>query len=277
MRTYEPDNSLKRGYWSIFEEIYADIRINRWLTYQLFKRDVLAAYKQTFIGILWTLIIPLANVGLFLILNQAGIFSIGQINVPYAIYALSGMLYWYIFSSGLISSSNSLVKAGAMIAKINFSKKSLVIASIGQTILSFFIQIILLVGLFIFYSFKPHIAILVTPLFAIPVLLLTLGLGFIISLLNGIFRDAGTILSFFLSFMMFLTPILYTKSESGLLATITKYNPLYYFISVPRAVILGNEIPRWGGFCVSTVVSILVFVLCLAVFHLAEARIAERV
>ena len=51
--TYEPDNSLKKGYFSIFSEIFNEIKDNRWLTWQLFKRDFLALYKQSFFGVFW--------------------------------------------------------------------------------------------------------------------------------------------------------------------------------------------------------------------------------
>lgn len=275
--TYEPDNSLKKGYLSIFSEISNEIKKNRWLTYQLFKRDFFALYKQSFIGVLWAFIIPLVSVGTFILLNRSGIFSIGDINVPYPIYAILGMAFWQLFSTGLITSSNSLVKAGSMITKINFSKKSLVIASAGQSIVSFLIQLTLVIILFIYYKIAPSTAILLIPLFMIPIMLLTLGLGFIFSLLNGIVRDIGNILSILMTFLMFLTPILYAKPTTGILARITNYNPLYYLTSVPRELVLTGTITEWKGFLISSAISIIIFVICLIVFHLTETRVAERI
>lgn len=275
--TYEPDNSLKKGYLSIFREIYDEFIKNKWLTYQLFKRDFFALYKQSFIGVLWAFIIPLVSVGTFILLNRSGIFSIGDINVPYPIYAILGMAFWQLFSTGLITSSNSLVKAGSMITKINFSKKSLVIASAGQSIVSFLIQLTLVIILFIYYKIAPSTAILLIPLFIIPIMLLTLGLGFIFSLLNGIVRDIGNILSILMTFLMFLTPILYAKPTTGILARITNYNPLYYLTSVPRELVLTGVITEWKGFIISSVISIFIFIICLVVFHLTETRVAERI
>ena len=275
--TYEPDNSLKKGYLSIFSEIYDEFKKNKWLTYQLFKRDFFALYKQSFIGVLWAFIIPLVSVGTFILLNRSGIFSIGDINVPYPIYAILGMAFWQLFSTGLITSSNSLVKAGSMIAKINFSKKSLVIASAGQSIVSFLIQLTLVIILFLYYKIAPSTAILLIPLFMIPIMLLTLGLGFIFSLLNGIVRDIGNILSILMTFLMFLTPILYAKPSTGILARITNYNPLYYLTSVPRELVLTGEITEWKGFLISSIISIFIFIICLIVFHLTETRVAERI
>lgn len=275
--TYEPDNSLKKGYLSIFSEIFNELKKNRWLTYQLFKRDFFAVYKQSFIGVLWALIIPLVSVGTFIVLNQSGVFTIGEIHVPYPIYAILGMAFWQLFSAGLIASSNSLVKAGPMIAKINFSKKSLVIASTGQAIVSFLIQFVLVGILFVYYWIAPSIAILLVPLTIIPIMLLTLGLGFILSLLNGIVRDIGNILSILMTFLMFLTPVLYAKPTTGILATVTNYNPLYYMVSVQRELVLMGTISEWKGFLITSIISCIVFIICLVAFHLTETRVAERI
>jgi len=150
--TYEPDNSLKKGYLSIFGEIWREIINNRWLTYQLFKRDFFSVYKQSFIGFFWAFIIPVISVGTFIVLNKSGVFEIGDMQVAYPIYAVLGMAFWQLFSSGMIASSNSLVAAGGMITKINFSKKSLVFASMGKSLISFLIQFILVIILFILFT-----------------------------------------------------------------------------------------------------------------------------
>jgi lipopolysaccharide transport system permease protein len=275
--TYEPDNSLKKGYLSIFAEIFHDIKSNRWLTYQLFKRDFLAIYKQTFVGVIWLVIIPFANVVLFATLGKAGILNTGKIAVPYSIFAVSGIIFWQLFSSCIMASSNALVNAGAMIVKINFSKKSLVIASMGQSILAFFVQAVFLTLLFILCGVKPHVTILLIPLLAIPVVLLALGLGFIVSLLNGIFRDVANVLAFCMTFLMFITPIFYIRPDNGLLAKVTQFNLLYYLISVPRDIVLFETTLEWNGFCISSIIAVFIFAVCLLVFHLTETRIAERV
>ena len=275
--TYEPDNSLKKGYLLIFGEIFNEIKKNRWLTYQLFRREFLTLYKQSFAGILWAFIIPLFSVGTFIVLNRSGIFIIGDINVPYPIYAVFGMAFWQLFSTGLIASSNSLVKAGSMISKINFSKKALVISSIGQPIVSFLIQFVLGIILFVFYGIKLNISIILLPIFIIPIMLLMLGLGFILSLLNAVIRDIANILSVFMTFLMFLTPVLYARPTSGILMRITHYNPLYYLVSAPRELALMGKISEWKGFLFSTILSVVIFMVCLVAFHLTETRIAERI
>jgi lipopolysaccharide transport system permease protein len=274
---YEPDNSIKKGYFYTVREISNELKNNKWLIYQLFKRDFLAMYKQSFIGVFWAVIIPLVSAGTFILLNQSGVFSVGNISVPYPIYAMLGVAFWQIFSAGIINSSNSLVKAGSMVVKINFSKKALVIASWAQVLVSFLVQLILIGVLFICYHKVPTLAVFLLPIVLIPLSLLALGMGFILSLMNGIFRDIGNILSISMTFLMFLTPVLYSKPESGILAVITKYNPLYYLISAPRDIVLLGRISNIEGFFISGVMGIVVFMLCIVTFHIAETRIAERV
>jgi lipopolysaccharide transport system permease protein len=274
---YESDNSLKKGYLSIFSQIFVELKQNRWLTYQLFKRDFLSAYKQSFFGVLWAIILPLFSIAIFIVLNRSGVLNIGDIGAPYSIYALLGMAFWQFFSTGLAACSNSLVNAGPMILKINFSKKSLVIAAAGKAIVPFIIQIMMVGILFVGYGRTPSILGLLVPVFLIPLILFTIGLGLFTSLLNGVIRDIGNIISILLTFLMFFTPVLYAKPRIGILATLTKYNPLYYLVSTPRDLILNGVFFEWQGFMIVCLISIILFVVCLFAFHLTETRVAERI
>ncbi|MGD0170810.1 MAG: hypothetical protein ABSB81_01595 [Halobacteriota archaeon] len=211
------------------------------------------------------------------VLNGAGVLNVGAMSVPYPLYAILGTALWGPFATGVVASSNSLVAAGPMITKINFSKKSLVIASMGQALLAFIIQLCLLLVLFLYYRVTPSPAILMLPLLIVPLMLLTLGLGFVLSILNGVVRDVANVLPLLVTFLLFLTQVLYAKPMTGVLATLSRYNVLYYLVSVPRDLVLFGTSSFFKGFFLSSVVAFFVFLLFLAVFHLTETRVAERV
>jgi lipopolysaccharide transport system permease protein len=276
-RTYEPDNLLKKGIFYVFTEILDELRKNIWLIQQMFKRDFSAMYRQSLIGIYWAFIIPLCSVGTFIILNRSGVFSIGKVSVPYPIFAISGMAFWQIFSIGLIASTNALANAGSMIVKINFSRKALVIAAWAQFVVPLLVQLLLVGMLFIGYGISPNLKILLVPLAIIPIMLLTLGFGLILSMLNAVLRDIGNAISVLITFLMFLTPVLYEGPATGMLAKVTKYNPLYYLINAPRDLMLFGEIAHFKGFLISALISPVLFLSFLRVFHIAEVRIIERV
>lgn len=275
--TYQPDNCLKQGFWGLYAEIFRDILRNRWLTFQIMKRDMSAMYKQSAAGLLWLIFTPLLNVGMFLILNRSGILKVGDLKVPYVIYAVLGMCSWQMFSVGLIASANSIVNAGTMISKINFSKKSLVMASMGNSLLSFLILYVVVLVLFAVYHVSPSPLIALMPLLALPMLFLSLGLGFLVSLLNAVMRDFGAMVPVMLQFVLFLTPVLYAQPKAGLMGSVTRFNPMYYLTSAPRDLAINGFTSRGEGYLISLGLSLLVFVVCISVFHLTESRVAERV
>jgi len=277
LTTYEPDNSIKKGYIALWQEIFYELKHNKWLTLQLFKRDLFAIYKQSLVGVFWAFIVPIISVGTFIMLNRSGIFEFGEIEFPYPIYAILGLAFWQLFSTGLINTSNSLVKAGSMLVRINFSKKSLVIASGAQSLIAFIVQLVLVIILFFVYGIYPSIKFIFLPFFMIPVILFTLGFGFVFSLLNSVVRDIGNALSVLMTFLMFLTPVLYAKPKIGILMPITKFNPLFYLISIPREIILKGSTVEWKGYLISVGIAVLVFIVGLVIFHLTETRVTERI
>lgn len=274
---YMPDNELHKGYGKIFKSIFKEFWDNRWLIWQLYKRDFIAHYRQSFIGFFWAILLPLISAGTFIILNRSGIFQINAITIPYPLFAVFGLMNWQIFASGLLNSSEALVKAGSMIVKINISKKSLVLAAFMQAFTSFFIQLIFLLFLFFLYGFNPGAKMLLLPLLLLPLLLLTFASGLISSILNGIMRDIANLISALLTFALFLTPVFYIKPSHGILAKVTYYNPLYYLVCFPRNYILLGNRSDFNGFICFSLLSIILFFVLLFVFHLTETRVTERI
>jgi lipopolysaccharide transport system permease protein len=277
VKTYEPDDVLKKGLPAIFKGIFLEIGRNRWLTWQLFKRDFLATYKQSLFGVFWALIIPLISVGTFLVLERSGIMKVGNTEAPYVVFAVLGLAFWQLFSTGLIAAANSLVKAGSLIVKINFSKKSLVLASLGRSLVSGLIQLVLLFCLFLIYGYAPSWYIWLLPLLALPLFMLTTGLGFLLAILNGIVRDIGNALAIMLTFLLFLTPILYVKPPMGVMAVLSRYNILYYLIVVPRDLILKGYSGEFILYIICSVIAATVMLVSLVSFHIAETRVSERI
>jgi len=274
---YVPDRAIRQGFVRMLRDIIHEFYQNRWLMAQLFKREVLTIYKQSFMGVLWIFVLPVMSVGTFSLLRRSGIVPKGPANVPYPVYAMLGVMFWQIFAAGLVAGTNSLVKAGSMIIKINFSKKALVVAATTQALVAFLIQIVVFGSMCAWYHVTLHPAVVFLPLLLLPLFLLTLGLGFVLSILNGIMRDIGQALSLLLTFLMLLTPVLYEVSGSGALASFNRFNILYYLISTPREVVLWGTMSEWKGFLAASIVAGALGIVSLILFHITETRVAERI
>ncbi|MBI5874092.1 MAG: ABC transporter permease [Candidatus Omnitrophica bacterium] len=274
---YQPDNTLKKGYLNIFREIFNEIRWNKYLTYQLFRRDFFAAYKQSFVGVFWAFIMPLFSIGTFVLLNRSGVFDIGDVKMPYPLFALLGLSIWQIFSSGVTSGANALANAGSMLTRINFSKKALILASLGKPTIILLFQLVITGVFMAFYRVAPSPSAAFLPFVLIPLFLFVLALCFILSLFNTFAKDVGNGLQVVMTFLMFLTPVLYSRPQIGLLGTITKFNPMYYFVSAGRDIVISGTISEWNGYLIACAASFVLFTLCIMFFHLTETRVTERI
>jgi lipopolysaccharide transport system permease protein len=288
--TYLPDNTLRQGYRSLLRDIVVELVSSRWLIYQLFRRDIASFYKQSVLGVFWVFVVPLVTVGTFALLRGSGVVATGEVSTPYPIFAVLGIAVWQLFAQGIVAGANALVGGGDMISRINFSKKSLVIAAMGRTVVSFAVLLGLLVILFAVYAARGftiplHAGIALAPLSLVPLMLLTLGASFYLALLNGVIRDVGTMLSMLVTFLMLLTPVLYERPKLApnaaelavLLDRLTTYNPLYYLVEGPRQLVLTGHLPDARGFFIASAASFLLFFFSLVGFHVAETRIAERI
>jgi lipopolysaccharide transport system permease protein len=273
LRTYEPHKQLKAGI-GIWGEMVTELFEFRELIWRLFMRDLSAKYKQSVFGNIWGLLMPFVAIGTFVYLHQAGILNIGKTAMPYPLFALIGLSVWQIFATGLTSGSNSLIGAGDLITKINFPREVLVIASMAQSIYEFLIKFALVVICFFWFNFTPSWTMLLVPLALLPLLVLTVGLSLLLALLNGVMRDIGNMVSLFLMFLMFLTPVLYPIPEPS--AFLFQLNFLAPLVNAPRDLIGVGHITEPGRFLFSSALSVLIFFLAWRIFHLVETKIPER-
>ncbi|MDI6733703.1 MAG: ABC transporter permease, partial [Planctomycetota bacterium] len=268
VRTYIPDRHLKMGL-GIWKEMFDELIRSRELIWRLFLRDFNARYKQTILGVLWVLILPLVAVAVFVCLNKGGILNIGMIDVPYPVFALFGITIWTIFASGLSATSNSLVQAGSMIVKINFPRVSLVIAATGQVIVEFLVRLGLLVVVFIIFKTVPHWQTIFLPLVILPLVLLTIGLGFVLSLASGVMRDIPNVVVLATSFLMFICPVFYPVPKGGIFADLSQWNPLAHLMNASRDIVFKGYLSNPEGFIWSTILAVLVFLVGWKVFYIA--------
>jgi lipopolysaccharide transport system permease protein len=217
-------------------------------------------------------------VGAFVFMNNSGIFVVADVGVPYALYALTGLTIWHIFSSGVSACSVALIDAGSMISKINLPKSALIFAAFGRGAAEFMIRLILTATAFVWYGVSPGFASLILGAACIlPLCLLTVGIGFFVSMVAAIFRDVINATGPILSGILVLSPILYPPPEGSLLADANAFNPFNYLINVPRDLVLQGSSQDMAMYFVATLFSLLVFVTGWRLFHVAQPHIAERI
>lgn len=274
---YEPDRQIKMGFLPAWKEMLDELLRSRELIWRLFLRDFQAKYRQSVLGISWAVINPMVTLGVFVFLNNAGILNIGSTKIPYVAFALVGLSVWVIFSNGLTVCANSIIQGGSIVVKIRFPLISLPVAAFGQALVELLIRLGLVAIVFAILGISPAWTTIFLPLAVLPIVFLTLGLGFFLALFGAVFRDIPNIVTLITTFLLFLFPVVYPAPKSGLFALINNWNPLSHLIIGSRDLVISGYFSSPMGFFWSSVFSVFVFLLSWRFFHLVETKIPERI
>jgi lipopolysaccharide transport system permease protein len=235
----------ERQYWR-------DLWRYRELFYFLAWRDLLIRYKQTVVGVAWSLIRPfLTMVVLTIVFGKFGKMPSG--GVPYPILVFCGMLPWQFFSTALSESGNSLVANSNLISKVYFPRLVVPASSVITSFVDFIISAVILVSLMLWYQFLPPIQVLYLPVFILLAIAASFGVGLWVAALMVKYRDFRFIVPFAVQFGLYISPVgFYSNVVPEQLRLLYSLNPMVGVIDGFRWCLLGGENAiYWPGLALS--------------------------
>ena len=258
----------------------ASLWANRKLIGSMVQRDILARYRGSFGGVLWTFLTPLLLMATYFFVFGVVLktrFSADSSTSGYVFYFLAGMLPWLAFSEAVGRSPSVILEYRTFVKKLVFPLDTLPmnLALAGLVTEAFGITIYL-AGLMVARDGIPA-SILWLPVLLIPQILLTAGIGWILAATGVFVRDLGQVIGFLLTLWFFLTPICYEERTdlpawiSGALA----FNPILVLVRGYRAVLLENASPWSAGMAWLWVGSAAVAILGYAWFHRLRKSFAD--
>ncbi|MEA3449385.1 MAG: ABC transporter permease [Patescibacteria group bacterium] len=249
----------------------------RELMYFFTWRDLKVRYKQTVIGVAWAIFQPFIAMVVFSIFFGY-LAKMPSDDIPYPIFVYVGLLIWQFFSGSLSQVSNCLVGNKAIITKVYFPRIILPISSVITKFVDFLIASFILVGLMIYYGYTPNLSgFLILPILLVITFMAALGLGLFLASLNVKYRDVGYVLPFFIQLMMFLAPVIYPASLTGIWSWFLAMNPMTGVIKAARAALLGNFPINWELLGISALAGFILFIFGLYYFNKTEKYFADIV
>ena len=213
---------------------------HRDLLYTLTLHRFRVRYKQSALGLLWAVLQPLATMAVLTVVFSL-IARVPTGGVPYAVFALAGLVPWTCFSNALTSGTQSLVSHAALVTRVRFPREILPLTYVLAAVADGVIAGGLLVAIMAAYGLPPGpSAWAALPIFATLVALVT-GLALAAAAVNVRFRDVGVAMPIVLQLLLFASPIAYALSsvpERG--ATLYTLNPLAGLIENFRRAVLGT-------------------------------------
>jgi ABC-2 type transport system permease protein len=262
------------------------------------RKELKVKYKNSVLGFAWSLLNPL----LYLVVFYIAFEKILGSGIPsFPIYLLSGLLVWNLFSTGLGAATGSVVNNAGLVKKVSFPREILPLASVGSTLVHFFLQTLVLFSVLLVVRW--HVAWAYMPLLplALVVLLLVTGsLGILLSAMNVYLRDTQHFLELALLAWFWVTPIVYAfqlvSTKVGWFKYVWMANPITPIVLIFQRAIYAKTYtvtlashhtvqfpyPNWPYWAylaylgMSLVFGVVVLAIAVKVFAKAEVNFAEE-
>lgn len=270
---------------SVFTFGWKELWQYRELLYFFTWKEIKVRYKQALLGVLWTLLQPLAMMLIFVLLLSQGL-GIKTGAIPAPIYYLSGLLIWNLFNHAVTYASHAMVSNGNIIKKIYFPRLVIPISAVLTASFDFLISLGLFVGLLLYYEINSDLAIswinfIISVLIGYIVSIFTaFSLGTFLSAINVKYRDVRYILPFFIQTLFFITPVMYDTSviQQPWIKYILQLNPLNFAIELIRSNITNTSSFIWPYLTLWVpAIVFLLYMIAIYTFRKTEAYFADIV
>jgi lipopolysaccharide transport system permease protein len=270
---------------SLFSLNLKEVWQYRDLLFLFVKRDVVTVYKQTVLGPLWYLIQPLlTSITFTIIFNSVAGIETG--NTPPFLFNLAGIITWSYFTACLNETSDTFKKNASIFGKVYFPRVIMPMATVITNLLKLAIQLLIFIGVYIFYLWNGMNNTIDWTIIAFPFLViimgfLGLGLGMIISSMVTKYRDLTFLVTFGVQLLMYVSAVMYPmsliKEKLPKLSWIVEYNPLAYVIETSRFILLREGTISVSGLLYTGIVTMVIFFFGLFIFNHTEKNFIDTI
>ena len=234
------------------------------LILSLARRELVARYKGSVLGIIWAVLTPVVMIAIFTFIF-AGIFGASFGNRgsswDYALYLFCGLLPWTMFQETLQHSATTIVSHSNLVKRVVFPLETLPVAqalsSLGNQM---FGTLALIIATLIIHR-ELHATILWLPVLLIPQLIATLGAAWLVASLGVFLRDVVQGITLILMAWLYLTPIIYPESNvPERYRPFVNANPFTALVRSYRRIFLEGAAPDWSSLAYFTACGVVLFV-----------------
>ena len=259
------------------------------------KRDFTALYKQTILGPLWALIQPVLTTFVFSFIfgSLAGLATAdipGTFNVPSFLFYMTGTMLFTYFSTNVTKVSKIFIDNRATMGKVYYPRLVQPISASLSNLIPFVINLALFIVVWVVFLITGTTSMHVTwwlcfiPLVVVELIILSIGLGMIISAVTTKYRDLQMLVGFGLQLWQYASPVAYgltlisASSKWGNLLTVyTCVNPLTPIVTTFRLAMFGFGYFDWIPYVVSWGISLFVFFIGLILFSKTEKNFMDTI
>jgi len=217
------------------------------LIFQLTRRDIVARYKRSVLGIAWTMLNPL---GIMIVMSVVFSNIFNRVE-SYPTYLLTALVCYTTFQQSTVVAMNSTVWGSKLLEQIYLPRTSFVLSTIFASMVNFALGLIPLFLIMLITGVPIRWTALLVPIGMLLLCSFSLGFGFLLSTLAVFFPDIAEIYPVLMRAWMYLTPIFVPVEilEKVLDGWVLRLNPLHHIIKIFRDLLYYGTLPSlmdWG-------------------------------
>jgi len=256
-----------------------DLVRHRDLLSMLTLREIRIRYARAFLGIGWALFIPIAMMAVFTVMNFGRLVGKegGFGDLPYPVFAFTGLIFWNHFAMALTQATPSLVVSRTLLRKSRFPREVIPLAKMLSGLLDVAVGFAFLLVLMLVYRRPIGVtALALVPVFVLQILF-TAGLVLLLSGANLFYRDVNYLVQVAVLLGLFVTSVIYEATATHPAArAILAANPMTSFLNAYRQALLLGEWPG-PGLWVGAAGAAVSFLLGTWLFRRMSPRFVEEV
>lgn len=253
---------------------------SRELLFRFVRRDFLASYKQTVLGVFWIFIQPLLTALIYVVIfkNVVGISTSGK---PGLLFYFGSVILWGFFSDSLGAVAYTYGSHAAIFHKVYFPRIIVSLSMVLSQVIRLGIQFSIYLLIFFWAlargeNVHPNVWLLLFPLLVIILAFMSLGIGLIFTALSAKYRDIQNLLSFLLRIWMFATPVIYPLSVvPDPYKKLIMFNPVTPVVEIFRFGFLGEGMHSMWALAYTFTVAVIVFVAGVILFNLRDGKVMD--
>jgi lipopolysaccharide transport system permease protein len=269
------NDALHRGYPLVLSR-------HRHLVLQLVRRDVLARYKGSVLGLGWGLLFPLlillAYTFVFRSVFRARWPGGGDSTQEFALQLFAGLVVFNLFADVLNRAPRLVLEQPNLVKRVVFPVEVLSWVALGSALFHAALSLAILLAALLVAGPGLTPWALAAPLVFAAVLPVLLGLGWLLSALGLFIRDIGHAMAPAVTMLMFLSPVLYpAKALPPAAAALLWLNPLTVPIESLRRLLLEGRAPDWGALAAYVAAGLLFALAAWRLFARLRPAFADEV
>lgn len=244
---------------------------------QLVSRDFKLKYRRSVLGVVWSVLNPILMMAV-LTLVFSNMFRFDIENYP--VYLILGMTMFTLMSDSTNNGMLSILQASSLLKKVRIEKAIFPLEKVLFAIVNFLFSFIAVIGVMLFFQIPPSPTMLAFPLLLLYMLLFCTGISLLLSALAVFFRDVIHLWGVVVTAWNYLTPVFwpesYIENLSGglqsLLGFVETVNPMYYYLSYMRQIMMYQTMPDLGFNLVCLLFALVTFAVGLTVFRKTQRK-----